>query len=88
MGFIYIIKSRSNGQYYIGSTPDYNCRLLDHNQGKCKATKNRGPWLSVFVQEFSSMKKARQVEYQLKKKKPRDIIDQIVKDQKIKFMRR
>lgn len=88
IGFLYILKSISKNQYYIGSTICYKERLNQHNQNLSKATKNKGPWKLVYLEKFLTIKQARQIEYQLKKKKSRKIIDQIIKDQKIKFMQR
>ncbi len=87
MGFLYIVQSTKNRQFYIGSTPDYKKRLIEHNQDLCKATKGRGPWRMVFVQKFETLKQARQAEYKLKSKKSRQIIELIIKDQEIKFLR-
>lgn len=78
MPCVYIIKSRRNNRYYIGSTTDIVVRLMEHNRGKNPSTKNRGPWDIVFSQEFTSLPEARRVERKLKSFKSRRIIDKIV----------
>ena len=87
MGFLYIIQSKINDAYYIGSSTDFEKRLIQHNRGLNISTRKRGSWELVFVQKFETLKKARQVEYKLKNKKSKVIIEKIVKDQEIKFLR-
>ena len=82
-GYIYILKSLKNNSYYIGSTIDIERRLFEHNTGKTKSIKYLIPWTIVFTKKYSTIKKARQIEYRLKKAKSRKIIDNIVKDQDI-----
>jgi len=85
--FLYILQSNTSGQYYIGSTPNHKRRLTEHNNNQSKATKGRGPWKLVFLQKFDSTQRSRQIEYRLKKYKSKKIIEQIVKDQEIKYLR-
>ncbi len=87
MAYVYILHSLKTDKYYIGSTTDYLRRLDEHNSGKSKATKSSIPWRLVFYQQFESISVARSVEYQLKAKKSRKIIQQIINDGIIKFMR-
>ena len=84
-GYLYIIQSLKNGNYYIGSTSDVIRRLKQHNIGNVKATKYKGPYKLVFKQEFSDIKLARKVEYKIKSWKRKDFIDKIVKDGYIKY---
>jgi len=87
VGYVYILQSQTNEQYYVGSTLGYEKRLVEHNRGLCKATKGRGSWKIMFLQKFDTLKEARQVEYKLKSKKSRKIIERIIRDQEIKFLR-
>ena len=70
--------------YYIGSSVNPERRLDYHNQGRVKATKNKGPWILKFFQIFPTIKEARKIEYRLKRFKRRDIIERIIKDGYIK----
>ena len=83
-GFVYILKSNKNGIYYIGSGYDPDERLDDYNQGRVKATRNKGPWIQMFKQRFPTIAEARSMEYKLKKLKRRDYIEKIIKDGFIK----
>jgi len=76
----------SNGQYYVGSTPDFNRRLTEHQNGKVISTKGKRPVKVVFRKSFSDLKIARQVEYKIKSYKNKNIIRQIIKDKEIKFL--
>jgi len=82
---LYILEL-SNCQYYIGSTINFDRRLFEHQLGKVISTKGKRPVKAVFHKEFDTIKQARQTEYKLKKYKNKNIIRQIIKDQKIHFM--
>lgn len=83
---IYILRSLKNNRYYVGSCLSLERRLFEHNSGQVKATKNIRPVELVFKQEFKDIKTARQVEYKLKKKKSRVIIEKMIVEGKIKFI--
>lgn len=85
MAFIYILQSQKNNRYYIGSTIDVKNRYKRHIDGRVKATRYLRPLKLVFYQRFNTIRKARQIEYKLKKLKRRDIIERIIKDGMIKM---
>ena len=82
---LYILKM-SNGQFYIGSTPDLSRRFFEHCEGKVVSTKGKLPVEIVFHREFKTLRDARQAEYKLKSFKNKSIIERIVKDQLILFL--
>ena len=84
-GYVYVIQSLKNGAYYVGSSKNPTKRLVEHNNGKVRATKNKGPWSSKLVQKYPTVRVARQIEYKIKKLKRRDYISQIIKDGFIKI---
>ncbi len=43
MWYVYILKSESDGGFYVGSTPDLKRRVRQHRDGECASTKNRQP---------------------------------------------
>ena len=83
---VYILQSLKNGRFYIGSTDNIKRRLQEHNSGKNKSTRYSLPFKLVFSQEFNDIKTARSVEYQLKAKKSRKIVERIVEEGKIRFV--
>lgn len=66
MFFTYIIEN-PKGIFYKGSTSDFNKRLIQHNDGINTFTKNKGPWILVFLAEFRTRKEAEELEKRLKR---------------------
>ncbi len=71
--------------FYIGASHDVEKRIQEHNDGKTKATKNKGPWIVKFKQFYPTLKEAKQIEYKLKKLKRRDYIAKIIQEGIIKI---
>lgn len=84
-GFVYILKSEF-GRYYVGSTLNLERRFSEHKKGLTYSTKRMGKLELVFSQEYETIKKARQIEFKLKKFKRKEIIEKIVKEGYIKTM--
>jgi len=43
MFHVYVLRSKSTGGLYVGSTGNLRRRIDEHNAGLATATKNRGP---------------------------------------------
>lgn len=71
---VYILKC-ANERYYIGSTPYLDRRIAQHQSGRVTTTRHVRPVSLVFSQAFPSLTDARKVEYALKAKKSRAIIE-------------
>ncbi len=84
MNYVYILRSRLTGRYYIGSTNDINRRIIEHNAGKTVSLRGHVPLDIVFRKEYATLLEARRMEMRLKKKKSRVILEAIVRDQEIK----
>jgi len=55
MGFsVYVLKSESGSRSYIGHSKDLLKRICEHNIGKSKATRGKGPWKLVYSEEYKS----------------------------------
>ncbi len=52
--YVYILKSKSKGTSYIGSTQDLENRLSEHNSGESKYTRGKGPWELMYHEQYSS----------------------------------
>ncbi|MBI2251521.1 MAG: GIY-YIG nuclease family protein [Armatimonadetes bacterium] len=66
MWYVYIIKSKKDGSFYIGSTDNIKRRYYEHNKGKCLSTKNKLP---VVLESYIAVKNesiARRLEKYLK----------------------
>ncbi len=62
----YILKSKTTGRYYIGSTNDLNRRLADHNRGKSKSVRGRGPFEIIYYEEYQTRQEAVKREVEIK----------------------
>jgi putative endonuclease len=76
---VYILRSTVDGSYYVGSTQDLNERLDRHNQGRSKYTKSKWPWQLVYHEEYPDRSSAARREYEIKGKKRKVFIDQLVR---------
>ncbi|HAD82889.1 MAG: hypothetical protein A2509_09865 [Candidatus Edwardsbacteria bacterium RIFOXYD12_FULL_50_11] len=77
--FVYVLKSISVETRYIGSSADINERLVAHNNGKCKYTRNRRPWVLVYSEEFATLADAMKRERYLKTGQGREFLDKVIK---------
>jgi putative endonuclease len=69
MHYLYLVKSKKTGEYYLGCTSDLRKRILEHNTNKSFHTKNKGPWEVRYYEAYYSKADAFQREKQLKKNK-------------------
>jgi putative endonuclease len=68
MFYVYLIKSRKDGKYYICYTENIERRLKEHNSGKNRSTKLRTPFIYIGSEKFENRGEARYREYELKNK--------------------
>jgi len=66
MYYTYIIKSQSNGKYYVGYTSCLTQRVSVHNSGKNVSTRFGAPWNLVYSEKFEDKKSAWLREHQIK----------------------
>jgi putative endonuclease len=43
MWYVYILKSKADGKFYVGSTDDLRRRVQEHARGQSQSTKSRRP---------------------------------------------
>ncbi|MEM6362290.1 MAG: GIY-YIG nuclease family protein [Bacteroidota bacterium] len=77
---MYILQSENSGRYYIGHTSDSSERVSYHNNGRVKATRNKGPWRVVYSEKYETKNQANQREFEIKKKKSRKYIEFLIND--------
>jgi putative endonuclease len=77
--YLYILKSKINERFYIGTTADLDDRVKRHNEGRSKSTKSGRPWEVVYTEEFGNRSEALARERQLKKWKSRKRIEELIK---------
>ena len=76
--YVYILFSEKLDKYYIGSTPDIDRRIAEHNRGKEKFTKTGMPWILVYTEVITDLKTARQREFFIKRQKSRKYIEILI----------
>jgi len=64
--YVYILQSIKDKKYYIGESSDVNARLLFHNSGKQRSTRNRIPFVIICIEQYETREKALQREKQIK----------------------
>ena len=63
---VYILRNKSTGRHYIGSTNDIDRRMEEHNRGQTKSTRQKGYWELIYREEFDTVLEAKQRERQIK----------------------
>jgi len=82
MFFAYVVKNQNNGKIYVGHTINLEDRLKRHNhllpnKSKSYTSKNRGRWLLVYKEWFTTRKEAIVREKQLKSFRGREFIKKL-----------
>ncbi|MCH7576171.1 MAG: GIY-YIG nuclease family protein [Candidatus Marinimicrobia bacterium] len=78
MTYVYVLRSKSTGRYYVGITSDPAKRLRQHNLGQSRSTKAYIPWEMSCAVPYDSREDAAAVEKQLKSSKSRKVIQAFV----------
>ncbi|HWB34186.1 MAG TPA: GIY-YIG nuclease family protein [Candidatus Paceibacterota bacterium] len=63
---VYILKSLSDGDHYVGMSGNVTKRLSQHNSGVVRSTKSRTPFVLLYTENFSTRLEAREREKFLK----------------------
>ncbi len=79
MFYGYVVRSIPRGSFYIGHTYNIERRLVEHNTGQSKYTRNRGPWELVFRKEFPTRSEAMRWEADLKARKSHEAVEKLVR---------
>jgi len=66
MWYVYLLVSKKNGHWYIGSTNNLRKRILQHNSGKNRSTKHGIPWKIIYFEVGLNREDARAREKYLK----------------------
>lgn len=59
MYYVYILRSKKDGDFYTGMTNDLQRRLHEHNGGFVNSTKTRIPFELLYSETFVSREQAR-----------------------------
>jgi putative endonuclease len=77
MSFVYIIQN-PDFRFYIGYTTDLERRVVEHQSGQGRWTKDKGPWKLVYFEEYEHDTDARKREIKLKKAKNKTYLTWLV----------
>lgn len=72
MFYVYILRSKKNGDLYKGFTSDLKKRIQQHKEGVTQTTKANGPWELIYYEAFVDQTDARREELFLKTGKGRE----------------
>jgi len=79
MYYVYIIQSNLSKKIYKGSTDNLKRRIFEHNSGKVRSTKNKGPWKLIYYEAFLNKNDAKREELFLKSGNGRERIKWLLK---------
>ena len=63
---VYILEN-ATGRFYIGVTDEIERRVSEHNAGRSRWTRNKGPWHLVWQSDAMPLSAARKLENRLKR---------------------
>ncbi|KKR45173.1 MAG: GIY-YIG catalytic domain protein [Parcubacteria group bacterium GW2011_GWB1_40_14] len=66
MFYVYVLKSKKDGKFYIGSTKDLERRFAEYCKGLVVSTRNRLPIDMVYQESFDTKNKAQKREQYFK----------------------
>ena len=72
--YVYVLESESSDRLYTGHTKNIDERVNQHNSGKSRYTRGRGPWRLMFYEEYATRGEAMVREKFLKTGRGRDWI--------------
>jgi putative endonuclease len=81
MYYVYILRIKKTGRYYVGQTQDIAKRLDKHTRGETKSMKNRGEFELVHVERYSSRSDAMKREKEIKSYKGGEAFRRLLKNQ-------
>ena len=80
---VYVLRNEVSGKIYIGQTNNFEKRIKQHNDEnfdeRAYTSLNKGKWLLVYKEEFSTRKEAMIREKQLKSSRGRNFIKKTIK---------
>ena len=68
MFYFYVLKSKKDNSFYIGSTKDLRRRLKEHNSSRSVYTKKFLPWELIYFEGYGVYKLALKREKSLKRR--------------------
>lgn len=79
--YVYILRSKKTGKYYIGYTNNLGKRLKNHNSGRTKSLRKHIPLEIVKTEEYAFYEEARKREQKIKKYKSGEAFKKLLNHQ-------
>jgi putative endonuclease len=76
---VYVLRSASNGRFYVGHTENLAKRIFEHNNNRTLSIRNRGPWELFYSEEFRTRGAAMKREREIKKMKSHRYIESLAR---------
>lgn len=77
--YVYILQSKKNNRFYVGTAANIEERLVQHNRGENESTKAYGPWEIVKFEEYKDKRLALKREKFLKSGTGRRVLQHLLK---------
>ena len=65
MFYVYVLRSLKNRKHYVGHTQDLDNRIEEHNRGKSKSVRGKGPFVLIYKEPYQlrcdAVKRERQI---------------------------
>jgi len=78
--YVYVLRSRKNGELYTGYTTDLKLRIKKHNFGKVVSTKRYMPWALIHYEAYRDGNDARRREKYLKTSQGARLLKRMLKE--------
>jgi len=75
---IYILFSEEFERFYVGQTQDLEARIIRHNKGYVRSTKNYRPWMLVWSMDVDRRSDSMKIEARIKSWKSSEIIKRLI----------
>ena len=62
----YILQNKITKRFYTGSTNNLQRRLIEHNRGQTKSTRQKGKWNLIYKEEYQTNLEAKRREKMIK----------------------
>ena len=79
MFFAYILKSVGSGKYFTGVTDNLEEIVTKHNEGYIEHTKNKGPFILIYKEEFQTRSEAQERENYLKSLRTKEDVEKLIR---------
>ena len=80
MYYVYVLKSKSDGKFYVGYTTNLRDRVQKHQYGEVLSTRSHRPFELIFYEGYKCMEDAKRRERYLKTSKGKSSLRMMLRD--------